>query len=78
MSRSRATDAGGRKVNPKLKAAFQLASVVSAAFGLKSSYKAAREKNDKLELADVIITALGLITGTALAVRALRKGSDDE
>ncbi|GAA2347728.1 hypothetical protein GCM10009854_26110 [Saccharopolyspora halophila] len=65
-------------MNPKLKAVFQLASVVSAAFGLKQSIKSAREKNDKLELADAIITALGLVTGTALAVRALRKGSDDQ
>ena len=65
-------------MNPKLKAVFQLASVVSAAFGLKTSIKSAREKNDKLELADAIITALGLVTGTALAVRALRKGSDDQ
>ena len=65
-------------MNPKLKAVFQLASVVSAAFGLRASIKSAREKNDKLELADAIITALGLVTGTALAVRALRKGSDDQ
>ncbi|RRO16293.1 hypothetical protein EIL87_14770 [Saccharopolyspora rhizosphaerae] len=65
-------------MNPKMKAAFQLASVISAAFGLKASYKSARENNDKLELADVLITTLSLITSTALAVRALRKGSDDE
>ncbi|KAA5832668.1 hypothetical protein ABT337_13180 [Saccharopolyspora hirsuta] len=65
-------------MNPKLKAAFQLASVLSAAFGLRASIRAAREKKDKLELADAIITAAGLITGTALAVRALRKGEEDE
>jgi hypothetical protein len=65
-------------MNPKIKAAFQLASVLSAAFGLRASFRTAREKNDKLALADAIITALGLITGTALAVRALRKGEDDK
>ncbi|MEV0704255.1 hypothetical protein AB0I53_40950 [Saccharopolyspora sp. NPDC050389] len=65
-------------MNPKIKAAFQLASVLSAAFGLRASFRAAREKNDKLALADAVITALGLITGTALAVRALREGEDDK
>ncbi|MDA3643388.1 hypothetical protein LZ318_09610 [Saccharopolyspora indica] len=65
-------------MNPKLKAAFQLASVLSAAFGLRASIRAAREKKDKLELADAIITAAGLITGTALAVRALRKEEDEK
>ncbi|QIZ34347.1 hypothetical protein [Saccharopolyspora sp. ASAGF58] len=65
-------------MNPKIKAAFQLASVLSAGLGLRASFRAAREKNDKLALADAIITALGLITGTALAVRALRKGEDDK
>ncbi|MCI2423322.1 hypothetical protein MOQ72_38480 [Saccharopolyspora sp. K220] len=65
-------------MNPKIKAAFQLASVLSAALGLRASFRTAREKNDKLALADAIITALGLITGTALAVRALRKGEDDK
>jgi hypothetical protein len=65
-------------MNPKIKAAFQLASVLSAALGLRASFRAAREEDDKLALADAIITALGLITGTALAVRALRKGEDDK
>ncbi|WP_190821769.1 hypothetical protein [Saccharopolyspora pogona] len=65
-------------MNPKIKAAFQLASVLSAGLGLRASFRTAREKNDKLALADAIITALGLITGTALAVRALRKGEDDK
>ncbi|MEV6228198.1 hypothetical protein AB0L88_10055 [Saccharopolyspora shandongensis] len=65
-------------MNPKIRAAFQLASVLSAALGLRSSFRAAREEKDKLALADVVITALGLITGTALAVRALRKGEDDK
>ncbi|MBB5155395.1 hypothetical protein [Saccharopolyspora phatthalungensis] len=65
-------------MNPKIKAAFQLASVLSGALGLRASFREARHKNDKLALADAIITALGLITGTALAVRALRKGEDDK
>ncbi|MEV0086243.1 hypothetical protein ACWEV3_32715 [Saccharopolyspora sp. NPDC003752] len=65
-------------MNPKIKAAFQLASVLSAALGLRASFRSAREEKDKLALADAVITALGLITGTALAVRALRKGEDDK
>ncbi|WP_229679820.1 hypothetical protein [Saccharopolyspora thermophila] len=65
-------------LNPKIKAAFQLASVLSAAFGLRASFRSAREKNDKLALADAIITALGLVTGTALAVRALRETEEEK
>lgn len=65
-------------MNPKLKAAFQLASALSAVFGLRASLRQARKDNDKLALADVIVTALGVVTGTALAVRALRKGEDEK
>ncbi|GAA4886744.1 MULTISPECIES: hypothetical protein [Saccharopolyspora] len=65
-------------MNPKIKAAFQLASVLSAAFGLRASLRDARAKNDKLAMADVLITAAGLVTGTALAVRTLRRKEDDE
>jgi len=63
-------------MNPKLKAIFQLASVVSAAFGLRASIRDAKANEDKLAMADSIITALGLITGTALAIRTLRRGED--
>jgi hypothetical protein len=65
-------------MNPKIKAAFQLASALSTAIGLRASFREARENKDKLALADVILTALGLITGTALAVRALRQGEDEK
>ncbi|WP_243792576.1 hypothetical protein [Saccharopolyspora gloriosae] len=63
-------------MNSKLKAVFQLASVISAAFGLRASLRDAKANNDRLAMADSIITALGLITGTALAIRTLRKGDD--
>ncbi|MFR9729680.1 hypothetical protein ACL03H_10655 [Saccharopolyspora sp. MS10] len=64
------------KMSPKIKALIQLASVVSAAVGLRTSLREARANEDRLAMADSIITALGLITGTALAIRALRKGED--
>ncbi|MCX2733952.1 hypothetical protein OOZ19_27225 [Saccharopolyspora sp. NFXS83] len=63
-------------MNSKIKAAFQLASVLSAAFGLRASIRDAKANNDRLAMADSIITALGLVTGTALAIRTLRKGDD--
>ena len=63
-------------MNPKLKAVVQLASALSAAFGLRASIRDAKANEDKLAMADSIITALGLITGTALAIRTLRRGED--
>ncbi|WP_249124199.1 hypothetical protein [Saccharopolyspora erythraea] len=65
-------------MNPKMKAVFQLVSVLSAVFGLRASFRDARANKDKLALADTVITTLGLITGTALAVRTLRRGEDAE
>ncbi|GAA3355383.1 MULTISPECIES: hypothetical protein [Saccharopolyspora] len=65
-------------MNQKLKAAFQLASVLSAAYGLRASLREAKANGDRLAMADSIITALGLITGTALAIRTLRKGEDGQ
>ncbi len=64
--------------NPKIKAVIQLVSVLSAAFGLRSQIREARENNDRLALTDSIITTLGLVTGTALAMRTLRKGEDEK
>ena len=64
--------------NPKIKAVVQLVSVLSAVLGLRSQFREARENNDRLALADSIITTLGLVTGTALAVRTLRKGEDEQ
>ncbi|QUH06387.1 hypothetical protein HUO13_30940 [Saccharopolyspora erythraea] len=61
-----------------MKAVFQLVSVLSAVFGLRASFRDARANKDKLALADTVITTLGLITGTALAVRTLRRGEDAE
>jgi hypothetical protein len=65
-------------MNPKIKAAFQCVSAVTTAVGLRSRLREARENKDRLVLADVVITALGLITGVALAIRTLRKGTEDE
>lgn len=64
-------------MNPKIKAAFQCVSAVSTAVGLRSRLRDARENKDRLVLADVIITALGLVTGVALAVRTLRKPHEE-
>lgn len=63
-------------MNPKLKAAVQLGSTLAGAYGLQRRIREARADKDKLALADAIITGLGLVTGTALALRALRKGED--
>lgn len=63
-------------MNPKIKAAVAVASQVSAVVGLRSRIREAREDNDRLALADAVITALGVVTGIALAVRTLRKGED--
>jgi hypothetical protein len=65
-------------MNPKIKATFQLVSVVSAVLGLRSKFREAREEGDRLVLIDSIITALGLVTGTALAIRTLREKKEDE
>jgi hypothetical protein len=64
-------------MNPKIKAAFQCVSAVGTAVGLRSRLREARENNDRLVLADVIITTLGLITGVALAIRTLRKEQEE-
>ena len=65
-------------MNRKTKALFELLSVLSGAWGLREKVRDARANNDRLVLADSVITALGLITGTALAVRTLRKGDEDQ
>ena len=65
-------------LNPKMKAVLQLASTLSAVFGLRASFRDARASKDKLALADLIITTLGLVTGTALAVRTLRRGEEQK
>ena len=57
---------------PKVKALFELVSVVSGAWGLRAKFRDARANRDRLVLADSVITALGLVTGTLLAVRTLR------
>lgn len=65
-------------MSPKMKALLQLAAVLSGVFGLRSKIKEARADRDRLAMADAIVTGLGLITGTALAVRALRQGEDEK
>ena len=63
-------------MNPKLKALFQLAGALAGSIGLISRLREARADKDRLALADAVISALGMITGAALAVRTLRKGDD--
>lgn len=65
-------------MNPKLKAVIRLVSTVLGGVGLRARYMKARDKRDRLVMVDVLISVAGLITGTALAVRQLRKGEDDE
>jgi hypothetical protein len=65
-------------MTPKIKAVFQCASAISTAVGLRSKFREARENKDRLALVDTIITALGLVTGLALAVRTLRRPPEDE
>lgn len=50
-----------------------LAGAVAGAVGAFSGLKAAREKKDKLALANAIASIAVAITGAAMAVRALRK-----
>ena len=57
----------------KAKGLFGLVSAVAAGAGAFSSFKAAREDNDKLALANAIASLAVAITGAALAVRGLRK-----
>jgi hypothetical protein len=65
-------------MNPKIKAAIQCVSAISTAVGLRSKFREAQENKDRLVLVDSIITALGLVTGVALAVRTLRAEEEDE
>ncbi|RCW39123.1 hypothetical protein DFQ14_11815 [Halopolyspora algeriensis] len=65
-------------MNAKIKAAVLVASQVAAAAGLRSKIREARRDGDRLALADSLITVLSVITGTALAVRTLRKGEDEQ
>lgn len=59
---------------PKFKALLELVSVLSGAWGLRAKFRDARRNQDRLVLIDSVITALGLATGTALAIRTLRNG----
>ncbi|MDR7300785.1 hypothetical protein [Haloactinomyces albus] len=65
-------------MNSKIKGAMLVASQVTSAVGLRSRIREARQNSDRLAMADAVITALGIITGTALAVRALRTGEDEQ
>ncbi len=60
-------------MNPKIKAAVLVASQAAGAFGLPAKIREARRDGDRLALLDAVVTALGIITGTALAVRTLRQ-----
>lgn len=62
---------------PKFKALLELVSVLSGAWGLRAKFRDARRNQDRLVLIDSVITALGLATGTALAIRTLRNGDGE-
>ncbi|MET9225086.1 hypothetical protein [Lentzea guizhouensis] len=57
----------------KARGLFGLAGAVVGAVGAFSGLKVAREKKDKLALANAIASFVVAITGAALAARALRK-----
>jgi hypothetical protein len=57
----------------KAKGFLGLAGAVGGAVAAVSGLRAARERNDKLALANAIASIAVAITGAALAVRALRK-----
>lgn len=63
-------------MNRKTKALIELVSVLSGAWGLRGKVREARANKDRLVLVDSLVTGLGLITGTALALRTLRKGDE--
>ncbi|GAB3552221.1 hypothetical protein J2S53_000154 [Actinopolyspora lacussalsi] len=60
-------------MNPKLRALLAVGAELSRGIGLRGKIRQAREDNDRLVMADAIVTVLGLITGVALAVREVRK-----
>ncbi|SDK85845.1 hypothetical protein SAMN04487820_11495 [Actinopolyspora mzabensis] len=60
-------------MNPKLRALLAVGAELSRGIGLRGKIRKAREDNDRLVMADAIVTVLGLITGVALAVREVRK-----
>ncbi len=60
-------------MNYKIKAAILIGSQVASVIGLHKKIKQARADNDRLALADSIISGLGVITGLALAFRTLRR-----
>lgn len=65
-------------MNSRMKALLSLVGALFAVFGLRSKYREARKNNDRLAMADLVLSTLGTMTGTALAVRELRKGEDPE
>ena len=63
-------------MNYKIKATILIVSQVAAVVGLQKKIKQAREDQDRLALADSIVSGLGVITGLALAFRTLRRKED--
>ncbi|GCE02630.1 hypothetical protein [Embleya hyalina] len=56
---------------------FSVGMQLVGAFGVIKQIKEARGRNDKLELADAVISAAAVVTGFALLIRAMRE-TDDE
>ncbi len=64
-------------MNPKLRAAIAVGTEIARGYGVRSKLRQARQENDRLALADAMITAVGLITGIALAIRELRRAGEE-
>jgi hypothetical protein len=56
-------------------------SIATSLFGAVSVLKQARKartENDKLQLADAVVSAAAIVTGVALLVRELKRMGDDD
>ncbi|MGC0416830.1 hypothetical protein [Embleya sp. AB8] len=52
---------------------FSVGMQLVGAYGVIKQIKEARGKNDKLELADAVISAAAVVTGFALLIRSMRE-----
>lgn len=68
-----------KKKAPKSKAGkiIGLGMQIFGAIGVMKQIKEAKGKNDRLELADAVISAAAVVTGFALLIRALREEQEE-
>ncbi|MFF7242468.1 MULTISPECIES: hypothetical protein [Embleya] len=68
-----------KKKAPKSNVAkvFSVGMQLFGAIGVLKQIKEARGKNDKLELADAVISAAAVVTGFALLIRAMREVEEE-